>query len=491
MDNLAHQNLHFILFPLMAQGHTIPMVDMAKLLSQRGTAVTIITTPVNALRFQATVTRAVQGGRNIRVVQLNFPSEEVGLPKGCENFDMLSTHQLGGQFFAATILLREPFETFLKHVKPPPSCIISDMCLPWTSDVAHKFHIPRLVFHGPSCFSLLSMHNLIKSKLFDEGSSERLVVPGLPHKVEVTKTKVEGMVKPSHSSQDSAAMNAFLEQIQESEKKAFGIVANTFEELEAEYIEEFSNVKGKKVWSIGPASQCNKDILEKVERGNKASITEHDCLNWLGAREPSSVLYVCLGSLARLATSQLIQLGLALEESNLPFIWCIRYKTEEFDKWILDENFQERSKGKGLIIWGWAPQVLILSHKAIGGFLTHCGWNSTLEGITAGIPLLTWPLFAEQFLNEALVVQILRIALSLGADRPILFGEEDKVGVLVKRDDIKMAAQKLMNAGDEGRERRERAKALGDKAKKAMEDGGSSYLNMNLLVKEIMAQAHV
>lgn len=467
------------------------MVDIAKLLAQRGAAVTIITTPGNALRFQATVTRAVQGGRDIRVVELNFPSEEVGLPKGCENFDMLSTHQLGGQFFAAAILLREPFETFLKDVEPPPSCMISDMCLPWTADVADKFHIPRIVFHGPSCFALLSMHTLFTSKVVDSGSSERVFVPGLPRKVEVSKAMVEGFVKPSASSMDPSVMKAFLEQILESEKKAFGVVANTFEELEPEFIEEYANVKGKKVWSIGPASQCNKDVLEKLERGNKASISENDCLNWLGSREPGSVLYVCLGSLARLATSQLIELGLALEESDLPFMWCVRYKTEEFDKWIIEENFEERTKGKGLIIWGWAPQVLILSHEAIGGFLTHCGWNSTLEGISAGIPLLTWPLFAEQFLNEALVVQILRTALSLGAERPIQFGDEEEVGVVVQKHDIKMAALELMDGGDEGTERRERARALGEMAKKAMEEGGSSHRNMNLLLQEITAQANV
>lgn len=85
----------------------------------------------------------------------------------------------------------------------------------------------------------------------------------------------------------------------------------------------------------------------------------------------------------------MIQLGLGLEESNRPFIWCIRYKTEDFEKWVLDEKFEEGIKGRGLLIRGWAPQVLILSHQAIGVFLTHCGWNSTLEGFCAGVRMLT------------------------------------------------------------------------------------------------------
>lgn len=496
MANLAHEDLHFILFPLMAQGHTIPMVDFSRLLAQRGATVTIITTPVNALRFQSTISRAVQSGLKIRIAELYFPSEEFGLPKGCENFDMLSTIHLSGAFYAATVMLREPFENFLRDTKPPPSCIISDMSFPWTSDVAESFHIPRLIFHGPCCFSLLSVHNILKFQVLSkvESDTERFVVPGLPDKVDLTKAKIIRLMNTSNSSQKSpqqtAAMVGFREKMMESENKAFGIVANTFQELEPEYIEEYAKAKGKKVWCIGPVSLSNKDISDKVERGDKASIDGNDCLNWLGGQDPGSVLYVCLGSIARVATSQLIEIGLGLEELNRPFIWCVRYKTEEFDKWILEEKYEERIKGRGLIIWGWAPQVLILSHRAVGGFLTHCGWNSTLEGICAGIPLLTWPLFAEQFVNEALVVQVLKVALSVGTELPIVFGEEEQVGVLVKREDLIMVAERLMDDSDEARERRERAREFGDLAKRAMDEGGSSNLNTNLLIQEIMEQAN-
>ena len=108
-------------------------------------------------------------------------------------------------------------------------------------------------------------------------------------------------------------------------------------------------------------------------------------------------------------------------------------------KWISEEGFEERTKGRGLIIRGWAPQVLILSHPSIGGFLTHCGWNSTLEGISAGVPMITWPLFADQFLNEKLVTQVLKIGVSVGMEVPMKFGEEEKTGVLVKKEDIKRA----------------------------------------------------
>ncbi|KAK1403364.1 Glycosyltransferase [Heracleum sosnowskyi] len=484
MSDLA-KDLHFVLFPLMAQGHIIPMVDIARLLAQRSAIVTIITTPANAIRFKAIVTRSIHAGLDIRVAELYFPSEEVGLPKGCENFDMLSTLNLSGYFFAAISMLQEPLESLLTDLKPPANCIISDKCFPWTTNIAHKFHIPKLVFHGPCCFSILLSNIIFDSNILDEvaSNSEKFVVPGLPDNIELTETTVSTMINP----RISPLMKEFYEQLVQSEKEADGVVANTFEELEPWYVKEYARVMGTKVWCIGPVSLYNKDTLDKVERGKKASINEHDCLSWLGMQKPCSVVYVCLGSLSRLATSQMIELGLGLEESNRPFIWCIRYKTEEFDKWFLEEGYEERVEGKGLIIMGWAPQVLILSHQAIGGFLTHCGWNSTLEGICAGVQLLTWPMFAEQFVNEEMVVKILKIGVKVGVELPIVFGEEEKVGVVAKKEDITRAIEILMNEDEEGEDRRKRARKLSTMAKKAMEEGGSSHLNMTLLVQAIIA----
>ncbi|PRQ43685.1 putative flavonol 7-O-beta-glucosyltransferase [Rosa chinensis] len=155
------------------------------------------------------------------------------------------------------------------------------------------------------------------------------------------------------------------------------------------------------VWSIGPVSLSNNTNLEKAQRGNKDCIDQNQCLRWLDSWPEDSVVYACLGSLGRIATPQLVELGLGLEASNRPFIWVISgNKTVEWGKWLLEDGFEDRIKGRGLLIHGWAPQVLILSHPAVGGFLTHCGWNSILEAICPGIPMITWPRFAEQFYNE-------------------------------------------------------------------------------------------
>jgi UDP-glucosyl transferase 73C len=218
---------------------------------------------------------------------------------------------------------------------------------------------------------------------------------------------------------------------------------------------------------------------------------ENQCLKWLDSWPLSSVIYACLGSLNRLTPPLLMELGLGLEASNKPFIWVLRgsYKSKEMENLLLEDGFEERVKGRGLIIHGWAPQVLILSHPAIGGFLTHCGWNSSLEGICAGVPMMTWPMFAEQFLNEKLIVQVLEVGVRVGVELALTWGEEEKFGVAVKRENVQEAVEKIMGEGEEREERRERARKLAEMAKKAIEEGGSSFFNITLLLQDIRQQA--
>lgn len=475
-------NLHFVFFPLMAQGHIVPMVDIARILAERGATITIIATPLVANRFRSVITRAIEAKLKIQLLELPLQLVEVGLPEGCESFDTLPSIESSGKLLAAMDLLEQPAEDLIRELCPPPDCLISDFLFSWTTDVARRFNIPRLVFNGPGCFYLLCMHVVFTSNMLEgiESDKERFVLPNLPDKVEVTKLQIIGSSKTAINDQ-----KVFWERAIEAEKSAYGIVVHTFNELEPEYVKEYSKAKNTKVWCIGPVSLSNKDNLDIAERGNKAAINEQDCLKWLDEREPRSVLYVCLGSLARVSTQQAIELGLGLEFTNQPFIWCVRNKTKDLEKWFSEQRFKERVRDRGLIVLGWAPQVLILSHQSIGGFLTHCGWNSTLESISAGVPLITWPFFADQFLNETFIVEILKIGVRIGVEIPVLFGEEDKIGVLVKKDDVVKAVQCLMEEDEVGKQRRKRARELAEMAKTAMADGGSSYLNVSSLIQDL------
>uniref|UniRef100_A0A9I9DYC2 Uncharacterized protein n=1 Tax=Cucumis melo TaxID=3656 RepID=A0A9I9DYC2_CUCME len=146
---------HLLLFPFMAQGHMPPMIDLAKLLARRGLIITIVTTSHNAARNHSVLSRAIDSSLQINVVQHPFSCLQGGLPKGCENLDLLPSLDHGSKFLRATFLLLDPSVELFKKLTPRPTCIVSDPCLPWTIKLAHTFHIPRVVFYNLCCFSLL------------------------------------------------------------------------------------------------------------------------------------------------------------------------------------------------------------------------------------------------------------------------------------------------------------------------------------------------
>ncbi|KAG5396225.1 hypothetical protein IGI04_018039 [Brassica rapa subsp. trilocularis] len=480
----AHPPLHFVLFPFMAQGHMIPMVDIARLLAQRGVTITIVTTPDNAERFKNVLNRAMESGLPINVVHVKLPYQEAGLPEGKENMDSLDSKDLIVPFFKMVNMLEEPVMKLLEEMKPRPSCLICDLCLPYTSKIAKAFNIPKIVFHGFSCFCLLCMHVLRQNlEILQNLKSEKeyFFVPNFPDKVEFTKPQVPVRINATGDWKE------FLDAMAEAENTSYGVIINTFQELEDAYVKDYKEARDGKVWSIGPVSLCNKKGADKAERGNKAVIDQEECFEWLDSKEEGSVLYVCLGSICNLPLSQLKELGLGLEKSQRPFIWVIRgwEKYNELAEWFLESGFEERVKERGLLIKGWAPQVLILSHPSVGGFLTHCGWNSTLEGITSGVPLLTWPLFGDQFCNQKLVVQVLKVGVGAGIEETMKWGEEDKIGVLVDNEGVKKAVDELMGDGDDAKERRRVVKELGKVAHRAVDEGGSSHSNITFLLQDI------
>nr|UXY92014.1 UDP-glycosyltransferase UGT16 [Glycyrrhiza glabra] len=458
-------HLHFVLFPFMAQGHMIPMMDFAKtLVLHKNTIVTVVTTPRNATRCEPIVARYIESGFQIRIVPLQFPCKEAGVPDGCESVDMLPSLDMALNFFNATKFLREPVEKLFQELTPPPSCIISDMCLPYTIHVATKFNIPRISFIGVSCFYLTCLHNL---RIYDvmervATKSKYFVLPGIADKIEMTKEQT-GILTGEHWEEFHHEMTA-------AEKATYGVITNSFEELEPTYAGDYKKVRGGRLWCVGPLSLSNKDPFDKVQRGNTntLSIDESQSLKWLDRQKPRAVIYVCFGSVCNLKSLQLVELGLALEATKRPFIWVIRdgNQLEALEKWLKEDGFEERTKDRGLVIRGWAPQLVILSHPAIGGFMTHSGWNSTLEAICAGVPMVTWPLFADQFFNERLVVEILKIGVKVGVETP----QEEDSGVLVKNEDIGKAVEKLMGETSESEERRKRIKELAEMAKSTINE---------------------
>ncbi|GLU09214.1 hypothetical protein SLE2022_260870 [Rubroshorea leprosula] len=470
--------LHMFFFPIMIPGHMIPVAEMAKLFALRGVKATIITTPPNAPLFSRGIERSKNLAVDIDIKTIKFPAE-ASLPEGFENLD--PSKEMGmdmvKRFLLATTLLQEPLEQLLQEFKP--DCLVADIFFPWATDAANKFGIPRLVFHGTSFFAMCVGHclSLYEPHKKVDSDSEPFLVPNFPDEIELTRKKL-----PVFMTQDTGdeAMRMLMPS-KDLEMKSYGMIVNSFYELEATYADYYRNVLGIRAWHIGPVSLCNKGIEDKAERGKKATIDEQECLKWLNSKKHNSVIYICFGSMVSFTPAQLKEIAMGLEASGQEFIWVVRKEKssdEEREYW-LPEGFEKRMEGKGLIIRGWAPQVLILEHPAVGGFVTHCGWNSTLEGVSAGVPMVTWPIFAEQFYNEKLVTDILKVGVAIGVKQWVMV-----VGDFVESHTIEKVVKEIM-VGKKAEEMRNRAKAFGEMAKRAVEKDGSSYSDLNALIKEL------
>ncbi|KAF2321082.1 hypothetical protein GH714_033705 [Hevea brasiliensis] len=470
--------LHILLFPLMAQGHMLPLLDIARLFVARGVKATIITTPVNAPRFTKSIQTPQDSYTQINLKIIKFPCQEAGLPDGLENLDMVSDQHIHRKFFDALSLLQEPLEQAIEELRPHG--LVSDIFFPWTTDVASKYGIPRLIFHGTSFISMCCKANIEQHQPHKKVSSdtEPFILPGLPDPLKFTKLQL-----PDTFTQQNPTVFSRLLGSAKKEERSYGMIVNSFYELESSYADYYRKVLGRKAWHIGPVSLCNRNFEEKAQRGRAASISEHECVKWLDAKKFNSVIYVCFGTVTKFSDSQLHEIAIGLEASGQDFIWVVRKdknEKESEEKWLPD-GYEGRIQGKGLIIRGWAPQVLILDHEAIGGFVTHCGWNSTLEGVSAGLPMVTWPIFAEQFFNEKLITDVLRIGVGVGAQKWMRM-----VGDYVTSEKIEKAVKEIM-MGEKAEEMRSRAKKIGEMAKEATEEGGSSYNDLGALIEELKA----
>ncbi|CAL9085359.1 unnamed protein product [Musa textilis] len=485
----GRRNLHFVLIPWLGTSHTIPMIDIGRLLAKRGVTVTVVMTRNGAARLSPTIAQIASSGLPIRFATLPFPSVEVGLPEGCETGDSLPSMDMMPNLYHGSKLLRQPLEELLREQTIAPSCIICGACYPWTPEVARELGIPCFIFHGFGSFALFCMHNLYRYRPHERASSptEPFLLPGLPFQFEIAREQLPLQFQ---------LLPHFMEmcnEVREGELAMDGVLVNSFDDLEPGYAERLAAASGKKVCTIGPVSLCyGSGRLDMADRGKKLSVDARRCLDWLDSMKPRSVIYVSFGSVGSFASAQLMELGHGLLASNRPFIWVISGLERlpgEVDQW-LQEKLEKGGDSKCLLIRGWAPQVMILSHPAVGGFLTHCGWNSTLESASAGVPMATWPLFSEQFLNQKLIVDVLGIGVAVGVKTSMQqLKQSPEEGARMSREEVAKAVERLMDGGQEGEERRRRAKEFGEKARKAMTEGGCSHDNVTRLIEFVATKA--
>ncbi|KAG6488999.1 UDP-glucose flavonoid 3-O-glucosyltransferase 7-like [Zingiber officinale] len=473
-------DLHIFFLPFLAPGHMIPLVDLACIFARRGIKATVVTTTANVPLIQPTIDIVNAGDASllhpIQLLPLCLPCSEAGIPEGHENLTAFPDPDIS-KLTAATDKLEHSFSLLIQTHRP--DCIVADLFYPWAIDVAKQFAISLLSFNGSNCFLSMILSILHRDELNrGEIETERLIeIPGIPRKIHISVSQLPDFIlRPTE----------FELKMSENYSGSHGIVTNSFYELERDYVDRAPpNSINRKLWFVGPVSVQNRDLDSKIVRGRAAASMGDDYFSsWLETKSPRSVLYVCFGSLGRFTATQLREIARGLEAADRPFIWVV-WDADEPSDW-LPEGFESRviGSGKGLMVQGWAPQLLILNHQAVGGFVTHCGWNSCLEAITAGVPVITWPLFAEQFLNEKLLVDVHRMGIPIGAKLCSLKPEERTP---VKGEQLTKAVDELMGDGEEAEERRKRARELGETARRAVEEGGSSYENMTRLIQELIS----
>jgi hypothetical protein len=451
------------------------MVDTARIFAKHGVNVTIITTQANALLFKKSMDSDIISGYSIKTSVIQFPSAQVGLPEGIENIKDGTSLEMLGKISHGISLLQEQIEILFQDLHP--DCIVSDMFYPWTVESAAKLGVPRIYYYSSSYFSSCAAHFIRKYKPHESlvSDSQKFSIPGIPHNIELTSLQLEEYFRTRSDFSD------FLDVIYESESRSYGTLYNSFHELESDYEQLYKTTMKIKAWSVGPVSTwINKD-------GETENIAvDSELLNWLNSKENDSVLYVSFGSLTRLSHAQIVEIAHGLENSSHNFIWVVRKIDGVEDDFLKDFEQRMKESKKGYIIWNWAPQLLILNHTATGGIVTHCGWNSILESLNAGLPMIAWPMFAEQFYNEKLLVDVLKIGVSVGSKVNKFWpsvGDDDND--VVRREEIAKAVKVLMGRGDESGEFRRRARKLCDEAKKSIEEGGSSYNNLIHFIDEI------
>lgn len=462
--------LKIYMLPFFAQGHLIPLVNLARLVASKNQHVTIITTPSNAQLFDKTIEEEKAVGHHIRVHIIKFPSAQLGLPTGVENLFAASDNQTAGKIHMAAHFIKADIEEFMKE--NPPDVFIPDIIFTWSESIAKNLQIPRLVFNPISIFDVCMIQAIQSHPESFVSDSGPYQIPGLPHPLTLP-------IKPS------PGFARLTESLIEAENDSHGVIVNSFAELDEGYTEYYENLTGRKVWHVGPTSLMVEIPKEKkvVSTEHDSSITKHESLTWLDTKEPSSVLYISFGSLCRLSNEQLKKMANGIEASKHQFLWVVHGKEgEDEDSW-LPKGFTERMKEekRGMLIKGWVPQALILDHPSIGGFLTHCGWNATVEAISSGVPMVTMPGFGDQYYNEKLVTEVHCIGVEVGAAEWSMSPYDAKKTV-VSAERIEKAVKKLMDSKGEGEEIRKRAKEMKEKAWKAVQEGGSSQNCLTKLV---------
>lgn len=447
---------HVLVVPYPASGHMLALLDLAALLAARGLALTVAVTSGN-IPFVAPLLEACP---SVATVTLPFPSSP-HLPAGCsENTKDLPVH-LFRPFMASLAALRAPLLSWCKAQHHRVTAIISEFFTGWTQPLAAELGVPHVTFSSSGVLYLAASHSLwrhLPRRRCLEDDDEMVTFPEVPGSPSFPWNHLSGLFR-QHVAGDEVSETIRQFFLWNLESSCF--VVNTFAALEAAYVERpLPDLMVRRVFAVGALSEalgpCN-------DRGGKPAVPPANVAAWLDAFDDGSVVYASFGTQHAMSPAQEACVADALALSSASFVWAVRSGT------AVPEGFEAATASRGMVIRGWAPQVEILRHRAVGWSLTHCGWNSVLEAASAGVAMLTWPMAADQFTNAWLLAEA-------GVAMPVAEGAD------TVPDAGQMASVIAAAFRKEGKSVRQRAVELGQEAAAAVAEGGGSYRDLEELV---------
>ncbi|KAI5661187.1 hypothetical protein M9H77_20510 [Catharanthus roseus] len=386
-------SLKILMFPWLAFGHIFPFLQLAKKLSDRGFYIYMCSTPINLDSIKNKIPQNYSS--SIQLIDLHLPHSPQ-LPPPLHTTNALPPH-LMTTLKIALFEARPELCEIIGSIKP--DLIIYDAHQPWTATVAKKHNIPAVSFSIMNAVSFAYvMHTLMQPR--SEFPFKAI------HLSDFEKSRLWEKLQSQKTEDSSAKENdPEIEKLQRSKGSNFNntFIIRSSTELEGKYFDYISEFTKRKIMPICPVISQDNNHQEQGDEGGD------ELIQWLGTKSDRSSVFVSFGSEYFLNTQEIEEIAIGLELSNVNFIWVLRFPKEEDKKieQVLPEGYLERVKDRGRIVQKWAPQAKILGHPSIGGFVSHCGWNSVMESIEIGVPIIAIPMIIDQQpLNARLAVEI-------------------------------------------------------------------------------------
>ncbi|XP_028802012.1 7-deoxyloganetin glucosyltransferase-like [Neltuma alba] len=478
----ASEKPHAVCIPYPAQGHVNPMLKLAKLLHFHGFHITFVNTEFNHKRLlKSRGPDSLNGLSSFR-----FETIPDGLP-GSNSDDVVdATQDIPSLCESTRRTCLVPFRNLLNKLNnsphiPPVTCMVSDGVMSFTVDAAKELGIPDVLFWTTSACGFLCyvhFHRLIEKGLtpikdpsdLTNGYLENSVIDWIPG---IKELRLRDMPSFWRTTNPDEFMLDFILGECERAKKASAIILNTFDDLEHDALEGLSSIFAP-VYPIGPINLLTNEIItdkDLKQIGSNLWKEDPECLEWLDTKEPNSVIYVNFGSVTVMTKEQMIEFAWGLANSNKTFLWVIRPDLVNGENAVLPAEFIKETRNRGLLS-SWCPQEQVLAHRSVGGFLTHCGWNSTIESICGGVAMICWPFFAEQQTNCRFACEEWGIGLEIEGD--------------VKREGVEKLVRELME-GEKGTEMKKKALEWKKMAEEATcRPDGSSFQNFEIMVRQVL-----